>query len=99
MYVVGDLEIDPDRADRIRQSEHYTVRRTRQSDLPFAGAADTRKHDGVRGIVRELTDSLNSALEACPPVNSLECIAACLQGLLDQIEHFRPVAENDTNIP
>jgi hypothetical protein len=63
---------------------------------PFPGAPDARKHYSAGWIVVESTESSVSIFETHLAVNSLETKAMFRDGLLNQVKHLCPAAENDT---
>jgi hypothetical protein len=64
---------------------------------PFSGAANTGEQYGAVEVFIELTNCIAPLFEACLAIYSLEPKAVRLKRLLNQIEHFGPVTENDTN--
>ena len=93
VYMVGGCEVNPknDQLSRLWLSQVNMG----PFNSPFSGAANTRKHYSASGIFVELTYCLASPFKVCLAVYSLEAKAMWLKCLLDQIEHFCPVTENN----
>ena len=64
---------------------------------PFSRAANAGEQYSAIEVFVKLTYCFGSLFEACLAIYSLEAKAVRHNCLLDQIKHFGPVTENDTN--